>query len=359
MIWSSPLIVTLVAVVACQSFAEAWMSQAAAGTTRTAACVERFTLTSRLFSTVNDKKGEKNHPSGGSDSRIHNRKKGDPNAVGSNGASFESDLEESRNALEELMMKMYADDGSGTKRTTAEMNRHRDYTSSPVAVMTSAGRRRRQLEMDLLRQLRTDYDIDDCGALAGPVAVDGNTGMKQFLQDDDNDEHTPLSSTLDELMHLWMYEHGPEPAAQLEAMQRVCSPGMAVEEAQLRDMMKQYPTWAEPRARLAILLFMKGISDESRNVALEALQLKPWHFDVYPILIMISLRKNNVGEALYWARQSLPTYRPNSAGNRNRRKDWVTRALVQASEQWELAEWATLDQQQQLMKGVQGSDCWE
>lgn len=337
MFWILCLIITL----AFRS-AEAWIPKSASTVIPRRAAVSIMS-TSSLFSAVDDKQGEKNrHEGDGWMTRSNDRR-----SIGS--GSFENDLEQARNALEDLI-KTYPDSSSihhsieDTGRKATEMN-------SPSIIMTSAGRRRRQIEMGLLRQLIRDDDA----AKAASIADDAHV---QDASENDNTDDVLSSSVVDELMHLWMFEHGPEPAALLEAMQQTCSPGMALEEAQLRDMMDQYPTWAEPRARLAILLFMKGISDESRDLALEALKLKPWHFDVYPILIMISLRNEDMGQALYWARQSLPTYRPNSAGNRSRLQAWVDRALAQASEQWEEAERATF-QRQQFAVTNDSNTCWQ
>ncbi|KAL7561865.1 hypothetical protein ACA910_009698 [Epithemia clementina (nom. ined.)] len=336
----------------------AWVPDIVLFTTRPRS-VDCGLSTSRLFSTVDDKQGKKNRCNGGDTSDNNNRHQSAPDSE-----SFENDLERARYALENLMTKH--SDSSFDENVTGgsrEMSRHDG--EAPHVLMTSAGRRRRQLEIELLRQLSVN---DGAGEDLVDHSFDDGQGVSErsdeemgYNDDDYSDNAATASSVVDELMHLWMYEHGPEPAAQLEAMQQTCTPGMALEEAQLRDMMDQYPTWAEPRARLAILLFMKGISDESRDFALEALKLKPWHFDVYPVLIMISLRNQNIGEALYWARQSLPTYRPNSVGNSKRTKAWVDRALAQASEQWEQAERETIGRQHQpLTNGANSMDhCWE
>ena len=279
------------------------------------------TTTSRLFSTI-DKQGQTNLGDG-----QRNKKNRDIQI---------QDLDQARNTLENLVA------------STHDVHKNRldddDHHTVPVTLMTSAGRRRRQLEMDLLRQLAVNTVLE-----TEHVDEDDSSSYEQDIS-------TLEPSVVDELMHLWMYEHGPEPASKLEAMQRECTPGMAVEEQELRDMMDQYPTWAEPRARLSILLFMKGQSEESEELALQALQLKPWHFDVFPVLIMIALRNQDMGEALYWARQGLPSYRPHSVANQRRRIAWVDRALTLASDQWEKAEQETLDRQQEI--GTSDS-CWQ
>mmetsp|Transcript_3358 Transcript_3358/g.7016 ORF Transcript_3358/g.7016 Transcript_3358/m.7016 type:complete len:305 (-) Transcript_3358:387-1301(-) len=213
----------------------------------------------------------------------------------------ESELERTRAALEALL----------------NMNGPLHEEHEALHILTSAGRHRRELEMELLRQLFEDDASPRSQETEGGGDINGKA--------------------VDELMNLWIYEHDVESAIQLEAMQDSCSPGMVKEEAQLRQMCEKFPLWAEPRARLSILLFMRGISAEAYECALSALELKPWHFEVYPVLIMISLRHQDVGRALYWARQALPNYRP-TEGNRRRRKAWVDRALDNAARQWEEAE---------------------
>lgn len=61
-------------------------------------------------------------------------------------------------------------------------------------------------------------------------------------------------------MHLWMYENDASMAQELEEMQDECSSGMVYEENRLREMIEEFPTWAELRARLALLLFGFGHS---------------------------------------------------------------------------------------------------
>jgi len=174
--------------------------------------------------------------------------------------------------------------------------------SAPI--LTSAGRHRRELEIELLESLR----------------------------------HT--DDAVDELMHLWMCEHTAEEAATLEAMEQSCSSGLVREERELRRMIDENPHWAEPRVRLAALYFFKGETDESYRTALEAQKIKPWHFEIVPLLIMLSLRQEDMSQALFWARSGLPHLRDGRPPSK-RRREWVDRAVAKAREQWEEAERAT------------------
>ena len=163
----------------------------------------------------------------------------------------------------------------------------------PENVLTATSRRRRQLEMKLLRQLK------------------------------DSDE------AVEELMRLWMSEHGSNPAAVLEEMEEVASPGLVREQEVLSAMMEEYRCWAEPRMRLATVLYFKGETDKARELAMASLKLKPWHFESMQLLILLALRDGNMGEALAYARQSLPPI------GSKRRKSWVQRAVHEAEKQWE------------------------
>lgn len=180
-------------------------------------------------------------------------------------------------------------------------------------VLTSAARHRRLLEIDLLQSL-----------------ADSDEGV-------------------DELMHLWMYEQSAEEALLLTAMETTCSEGLVDEEAQLRAMIRDHEQWAEPRVRLATLLFFKGRTAEAYQTALEARRVKPWHFELCPLLIMLSLRDQDLGRALYWARQGLPALRPGGPGKR--RRAWVAEAVARAREQLAAAQLESEERRRDKVSG--------
>ncbi|GKZ01213.1 hypothetical protein MPSEU_001072600 [Mayamaea pseudoterrestris] len=165
-------------------------------------------------------------------------------------------------------------------------------------VLTSSCRRRKQLEIQLLQSL------------------------------EDSDE------ALEELIHLWIHEGAPEDANIILDMQEECSPGLVKEEALLKKMIRKHPSWCEPSLRLATLLFYKGRTEESFELAHRARELKPWHFEVYPLLIMLNLRGPNPSfqSAIGWARMGLPKL------HGRRRHEWVMRAVEQAETQFETAK---------------------
>ena len=90
--------------------------------------------------------------------------------------------------------------------------------------------------------------------------------LLQSLQDSDD--------ALEELIYLWMQEAEPEDAQALQDMQEECSSGLVKEEALLRKMIEEHDTWCEPCIRLATLLFYKGRTEESFQLAHRARELK-------------------------------------------------------------------------------------
>lgn len=139
--------------------------------------------------------------------------------------------------------------------------------------LTSVERQRRQVELQLIDSLRESDDA------------------------------------LDELMHLWITERDAESATMILQMQESCSKGLVEEEWALREMMTRYPTWAEPVIRFATVLYYKGRTEESYEVALQALRLKPWHYEAPQLLVLLALRVQDRVQALFWARRGLPPLR--------------------------------------------------
>jgi hypothetical protein len=95
--------------------------------------------------------------------------------------------------------------------------------------------------------------------------------------------------------------------------------------------MEQYPDWAEPANRLATLRYMEGEFEESVQLCLRVLRMKPWHFGASSGIVMCyaklaekanSIRQQPlVDEANRWANEAMP--QPGK-----QREDWVQRMLV-------------------------------
>jgi hypothetical protein len=171
-------------------------------------------------------------------------------------------------------------------------------------LLTNIGRKKRELEIQLLRSL--EYSDDG----------------------------------IDELMSLWMTECLDDSANTLLRMEQDCSTGQ--EENVLRKIIQDSNgEWTEPINRLAFLLFVKRRYDESLAYCRIVLQQKPWHFEAIQLQVLLSLvkmsssipqghnnnnnNKNLSFPVLQWARKGLPPLQ-----HRKRRKVWVDRAVSDA-----------------------------
>ena len=101
--------------------------------------------------------------------------------------------------------------------------------------------------------------------------------------------------------------------------------------AVLKSMMEEYPDWAEPVNRLATLRYMEGEFEESVDLCLRVLRLKPWHFGASSGVVMcyaklaeeapVLQRSTLVAEASRWAAEAMPQLGP-------QRDKWVERMLL-------------------------------
>jgi hypothetical protein len=190
-----------------------------------------------------------------------------------------------------------------------------DARKNAKSLMSSSSRRRRLLEMELL----------------------------QSLQDSDD--------AVEELVTLWMTERGPEQAQLLQDMQDYCSDGLVDEEALLRQLQYEQgdddddDDWLEVSFRLAMLLYYKGQSIESKSLCWHVLRHKPWHFEAAHLALLLAFREGRQDDVWRWAREQLPPLNPQKGNARRHR--WVERAVLRARESLERAELELLHAQQQ------------
>jgi hypothetical protein len=279
----------------------------------------------------------------------------DPNPK-EDGIDFESyteiqELEQARASFEQLFqaasVAMSSSTGTDSSTTPFGMfasgmqHQQQQGTGASLSqqpILTTGARRRRQLEMDLVKSL---LDSDQAA---------------------------------DELVHLWMHETGDaQAAAVMSKMQETCSAGLVREESDLQQMIAQYPTWAEPRVRLAFVYYFQDRMAESTQMAKEAVECKPWHFEGLRLLVLLSghdlmLGQMDTPQALLEAHKAaLPALRPTlsdgvdntvrgSKMSKKRRQVWVDRSVGQAEHQWNEAEEVTQlafsDARLQLQNGL-------
>lgn len=190
-------------------------------------------------------------------------------------------------------------------------------TATPP-VLTSMDRKRRQVEVRLLRSL-----VDSDGAI-------------------------------DELMALWMQAecdglHNAQTTAALKWMETECGDRIATEET-LRDMIAECSSWPEPAARLALLLYSQGRYAESYEYTQMVLQKKPWHFEALQLQVLLFLVSSDRAGAIWAARAGLP-----GLNQRRKRQAWVSKAVAQATDQLYLLE---QQQRQRELVNVQPSSAF-
>jgi hypothetical protein len=225
---------------------------------------------------------------------------------------------------------------TGTSSSSNSLQRDADTTTEDIDIdddshhhllLTSAGRRLRELEIQLLESMRTNDD------------------------------------GIDQLVHLWTTERNAASAHALLQMQnsnQICSQGLVQEEADLAELCRNYPGWAEPWSRLATLLFYKGVArwSDALSAAEEAIRIKPWHFEALNVctLILTQMDHPDNPSVIFGDDDSVADLRrrchrlsrlslPKLDKNSNQQKDalearhmWVSRAVATAQHQLQCAE---------------------
>ena len=119
----------------------------------------------------------------------------------------------------------------------------------------------------------------------------------------------------------WYGEEGEEARRSLELAQVALeNPSAADEAPALVELMGDFPDWAEPINRLATLRFLQGRFDDSAELCLKVLRLKPWHFGALSGLVMCYVKLDKIEEANRWAIKAMP---PSGA----ERNQWVESML--------------------------------
>jgi len=145
---------------------------------------------------------------------------------------------------------------------------------------------------------------------------------------------------VDELVHFWTCQGDTESAKLILKMQSGVSTNLRQEEQQLRRMMQQHPTWAEPVVLLATLMHAVGNIREAIDLVRHALHIKPWHFEARQLHVVLLLKAHQKAHAVYAARMSMPPLRrrPDAKRNGAKRKEWVEWALYWANKDLKEAE---------------------
>mmetsp|Transcript_55234 Transcript_55234/g.152036 ORF Transcript_55234/g.152036 Transcript_55234/m.152036 type:complete len:220 (+) Transcript_55234:75-734(+) len=137
------------------------------------------------------------------------------------------------------------------------------------------------------------------------------------------------------LWDLWTHERGEAAHLQLreaDQLMGTANPDMLVRAAAMVDeIMREHENWVEPINRMATILFLQGRYDESVEMCLKVLELKPWHFGALSGIVMCYSRLGNAEEMNKWANRALPpsgTFKkPGSDTVYEPRKGWVNKMI--------------------------------
>jgi hypothetical protein len=264
-------------------------------------------------------------------------------------------------------------------------------TSPNFPVMTSIARQRMELEIQLLQQLLPTEAEKEEQRHVIPMSDhkdDYYVFADREAPNNDNDR-----KAIDALEELWMTEGGgarirqdfigqsstkkeedddgqyvPDVTMYVNMIQQMerggVSSGLRQEEQILHHLCQANPEqWADVHVRYALLLYYQGRTVESYHAALDALAIKPWHFEAYQVLVQLSLRhplfrsesyaqnradnddddtdhvdRQCFASALRYARRGMPRNRYS-----HRRKEWVEWATEKAKQQFHQMEQATQD----------------
>jgi hypothetical protein len=154
--------------------------------------------------------------------------------------------------------------------------------------LSFAERRRRQLEIQLLREL----------------------------------EHS--DEALDQLMDLWIHAC-PCEAESIDAILLMEYQTTPETENTLKRIISKCPEWPEPTSRLALLKLVKGDYDECQKCVDTVLRLKPWHFEMRQMQILLDLVRHNKVAAIVDARLGLPPM-----SQPKKRRYWIAQMVMAA-----------------------------
>ena len=195
------------------------------------------------------------------------------------------DVEEERQRLESLLGVSSQDNNNNNDDGATSQSSSSDLLSLPLSewkrdikktpLLTSIGRERLETEIALLEQLG------------------------------ESDEPIP------QLWDLWYSSRGPKAAQELMATERLVAQGQpgAWKEAEelLRALIaREGIHWVEPVNRLATLMFLQSRYEDSLELCLLVLQLKPWHFGALSGIVMVYQGLQDNENMMTYALQRMP-----------------------------------------------------
>lgn len=190
-----------------------------------------------------------------------------------------------------------ATDGTMARRHAAGRRRRRlQMVAQHVAKGSDAGRKKEEEEEEeefVEEVVDEEAEMDALANAALGITPEDDTPSeaKTTRSDRTVDEQALVAALLDEDDHVrqrataalwehWFSEHGADARQRLEeASELMGSPRTADRaSAELKSLISDYPTWAEPLNRLATLRFMEKKFGESIELCEQVLAMKPHHF---------------------------------------------------------------------------------
>lgn len=93
-------------------------------------------------------------------------------------------------------------------------------------------------------------------------------------------------------------------------------------EEMLIQLINEYPSFIEPYVRLSKLYCLQQKFDTSKQLALQVLEMKPWHFVALQTMVTVAYATNDTSAYFMWQQRKLPPY-----NQLRERQEWVERAL--------------------------------
>ena len=193
-------------------------------------------------------------------------------------------IEEERQRLESLLGTSQ-DSSSTTVDDKNNSNTSSDLLSLPLSEwkrdlpkappLTSIGRERLEMEITLLESLG------------------------------DSDDAIP------QMWDLWYTSRGPKAAAELMATERLVAQGQPEAWKQAEDLLRDLIAregihWVEPVNRLATLLFLQNRYEDSLELCLLVLAVKPWHFGALSGIVLVYQGLQDNENMMAYAQQRMP-----------------------------------------------------
>jgi len=144
-------------------------------------------------------------------------------------------------------------------------------------------------------------------------------------------------AAIPQLKELWSSQQGLEMKRRLtKAAQNIGNPKKWKQSKEsLQALMQRYPDWLEPKQCLSKLYCLQSRFDDAKQLALQVLDQKPWHFGAIETMRVVALAQQDMVSFQIWDARKIPSLRPTEDNDdrhkAEQRKEWVDRAISDAT----------------------------